>query len=178
MERKKIIIDEIKYWKESRLLPEQYCNFLLSLYTEGEETGTEKVEKGNSAVSFLPLLITTFGLAIFGLTFLVIYFTDFSPVLQIGLVIIFSALMFLVATQVKRVDHRFVHFYILLGALMFFIATIEAVNFIFPNQPQILLAAVFFTCLLWLVIGKKYKLIYFMISGAIGIAIVVYFLFK
>jgi hypothetical protein len=178
MERKKIIVDEIKYWKESRLLPEQYCNFLLSLYTEGKETGTVKKEKVNSAAIFLPLLITIFGLAIFGLTFLVIYFTDFSPVLQIGLVIIFSGLMFLVATQVKRVDHRFVHFYILLGALIIFLATIETVNYIFPNHPHILLGAVFFTCLTWLVIGKKYNLIYFMISGAIGIAVVLYFLFN
>lgn len=34
--RKKIIIQEINSWKESRMLPEQYCNYLLALYGQGE----------------------------------------------------------------------------------------------------------------------------------------------
>ena len=33
--RKQIIIKEIGYWKNNKLLPEQYCDFLLALYTEG-----------------------------------------------------------------------------------------------------------------------------------------------
>ncbi len=41
--RKQIIINEIEYWKEHHLLPEQYCDFLLALYTEGN--GIEKKEK-------------------------------------------------------------------------------------------------------------------------------------
>ena len=38
--RKKIIIQEIKYWKKSKLLPEKYCDFLLTLYSGGEENIT------------------------------------------------------------------------------------------------------------------------------------------
>ncbi|MBT2665504.1 hypothetical protein J7J00_08340 [Bacillus sp. ISL-4] len=34
--RKKIIIQEINSWKESRMLLEQYCNYLLALYCQGE----------------------------------------------------------------------------------------------------------------------------------------------
>lgn len=34
--RKKIIIQEINSWKESRMLPEQYCSYLLALYGQGE----------------------------------------------------------------------------------------------------------------------------------------------
>ncbi|MDM5211667.1 hypothetical protein QUF94_09460 [Peribacillus sp. NJ4] len=47
--RKKIIIKEINSWKESRMLPEQYCNYLLALYRQGElppsnskNTGSDK----------------------------------------------------------------------------------------------------------------------------------------
>ncbi|WP_440898184.1 hypothetical protein ACS127_15190 [Amphibacillus sp. Q70] len=36
-QRKATIINEIKYWKENRLLPDEYCDYLLALYTEGEE---------------------------------------------------------------------------------------------------------------------------------------------
>ena len=34
-QRKKIIMTEIDYWKQHKLLPEQYCDFLITLYTEG-----------------------------------------------------------------------------------------------------------------------------------------------
>ena len=32
--RKQIIINEIGYWKKNQILPEQYCDFLLALYTK------------------------------------------------------------------------------------------------------------------------------------------------
>ena len=47
-QRKRIIISEIQYWKKNRLLPEHYCDFLITLYAQGEtdETEIEKVDKG------------------------------------------------------------------------------------------------------------------------------------
>jgi predicted nucleic acid-binding Zn ribbon protein len=35
-QRKRIIISEIKYWKQNKLLPEHYCDFLITLYAQGE----------------------------------------------------------------------------------------------------------------------------------------------
>ncbi|MEK4065574.1 hypothetical protein [Peribacillus sp. FSL R5-0717] len=40
--RKKIIIQEINSWKESRMLPEQYCNYLLALWSR--RTSAIKIE--------------------------------------------------------------------------------------------------------------------------------------
>ncbi|WP_432358563.1 hypothetical protein [Sporosarcina sp. UB5] len=34
-QRKKIIIAEINYWKQNKLLPEHYCDFLITLYSQG-----------------------------------------------------------------------------------------------------------------------------------------------
>lgn len=178
MERKKIIISEIKYWKENRLLPEQYCNFLLSLYTEGEETEDIQNSKSKSAIGLFHFVIPTFALALFGFTFLVIYFTDFSPFLQTGLVLILSGIMFLVAGKVKKFDLRFVHLFILLGAIMILQASIHAVQLLFPNQEAAILGAVIITCLAWVFFGKKYNLKYLIISGGIGIVLVIYFSLK
>lgn len=179
MERKKIIVDEIKYWKKSRLLPEQYCNFLLTLYTGGVETEDvkSKQKKVNSNQIAL-VMFTTIGLAIFGLTFLVIYFTDFSPLMQMTIVLFFSTVMFALGKRVKKYDVRFVHIYILMTVLMLFLATIHIVGFIFPDQPGAIILAVSFTCMVWVVIGKKYNLKYLIFSGAIGLLIVIYFLFS
>lgn len=35
-QRRKTIINEINHWRQSQLLPEHYCIFLLNLYTEGD----------------------------------------------------------------------------------------------------------------------------------------------
>lgn len=37
-EKKKIIIKEIGHWRRSRLLPEQYCDFLLNLYQDEDHS--------------------------------------------------------------------------------------------------------------------------------------------
>lgn len=76
--RKEIIVKEIQYWKETKLLPEQYCNFLLALYTEGEQINGKKVGKRSIKKKFLlaytPLLLVPFGIFI--------YFTELSFFLQ------------------------------------------------------------------------------------------------
>src|SRR5690606_36010375 len=36
-QRKQIIVNEITFWKQNKLLPEHYCDFLMTLYTEGEQ---------------------------------------------------------------------------------------------------------------------------------------------
>ncbi|UOF88935.1 hypothetical protein LSG31_13445 [Fodinisporobacter ferrooxydans] len=38
---RKIIMREIEKWRESRLLPKEYCDFLLNLYLEGEQTAAQ-----------------------------------------------------------------------------------------------------------------------------------------
>ncbi len=35
--KKTLIISEIKYWKQNKLLPAHYCDFLIALYAQGEE---------------------------------------------------------------------------------------------------------------------------------------------
>ncbi|WP_054752994.1 hypothetical protein [Piscibacillus salipiscarius] len=62
-DRKEVIIKEIKYWKESKLLPEKYCDFLLMLYTQGEGNSESEVSKKQSNIwyyidlTFLVLLL-------------------------------------------------------------------------------------------------------------------------
>ncbi|SEN55813.1 hypothetical protein SAMN04488134_101355 [Amphibacillus marinus] len=54
-QRKITIINEIHYWRENRLLPSHYCDFLLALYTEGshsegDELGTVDITRITSPV--------------------------------------------------------------------------------------------------------------------------------
>src|SRR6478735_8070828 len=83
--RKQIIIKEIGYWKNNKLLPEQYCNFLLALYTEG--TGINETNQGsknpkNRKKVFVWLLLIP-------IIVFIVYFTELSLILQIVFAIVF-----------------------------------------------------------------------------------------
>ena len=47
--KKQIIMNEIAFWKQSKLLPEQYCDFLMTLYSEGNHE-QEVIGKAKNAV--------------------------------------------------------------------------------------------------------------------------------
>lgn len=82
--RKKIIINEIHYWKKSRILPEQYCNFLLALYTEGEYE--QEVSSPKRPTFRKQYIIMT---AVIVSALIVNYFTEIVPLMQILLFLIF-----------------------------------------------------------------------------------------
>lgn len=89
-DRRKTIIKEIEHWQRSKLLPEQYCDFLLNLYVEEGAVRTPSTFTGKAAQAVSKaswkLWLLTFG--IFSLIcFVVLYFSFFHPLLQIGLVL-------------------------------------------------------------------------------------------
>src|SRR4051812_44543873 len=79
--RKQIIIKEIGYWKNNKLLPEHYCDFLMALYTEGtglqEINNSSKIRKKNLLwLLIIPVIVFT------------LYFTELSLILQMVFFII------------------------------------------------------------------------------------------
>ncbi|SDW88002.1 hypothetical protein [Paenibacillus sp. CF384] len=87
-ERRKSIVREIEHWQRSKLLPEQYCDFLLNLYLDEGEKRAPTTFAGRAAVAVkgasVKQWLLTFG--IFSLIcFVFLYFTVFHPLLQIAL---------------------------------------------------------------------------------------------
>ncbi|MBB3109017.1 hypothetical protein FHS18_001069 [Paenibacillus phyllosphaerae] len=86
-ERRKVIIKEIEHWQRSKLLPDQYCDFLLNLYLDAGEVReplhlSGKAAKAIKTASWQSWFLT-FG--IFSLIcFVVLHFNAFHPLLQIG----------------------------------------------------------------------------------------------
>ncbi|MEM5592255.1 hypothetical protein AAHH67_11950 [Niallia circulans] len=52
-QRKTIIVKEIAYWKENKMLPEHYCDYLLTLYTEGNGVEENTISKKEGVSYFL-----------------------------------------------------------------------------------------------------------------------------
>jgi hypothetical protein len=84
LEKRDTIINEIEYWRQNRLLPEQYCDFLSNLYDD------EAASKDSNPISLKNLQqgsikVWLFGFGIISLIFLIsIYFSVFPWPLQIA----------------------------------------------------------------------------------------------
>ncbi|MFC5651726.1 hypothetical protein ACFPYJ_21930 [Paenibacillus solisilvae] len=104
-ERRKIIVKEIEQWQRSKLLPDQYCDFLLNLYLEeGEErnpsTFAGKTVKVLQRASWKHWFLT-FG--IFSLIcFVVLYFNVFHPLLQIAVSLSGVYILLLIGQRFRR----------------------------------------------------------------------------
>ncbi|WLR49871.1 hypothetical protein LC040_11245 [Bacillus tianshenii] len=173
-DRKETIIKEIRYWKEHHLLPAQYCDFLLKLYTEGEEEPqqTEHIKQAKTRtkhkvnIARMPFYFLLFILfAQLPITFLVIYFTELSFLLQIGLFSIFIGVSVITGIIYYRKKDKWMHLPIITGSLVLFLATVHLMSTYVSTSQWALVTVILFNCMTWTLIGWKTKLTYLLIAG-------------
>lgn len=165
--RKQIIIKEIYYWKEHHLLPEQYCDFLLALYTEGNGIENKRNKMSNNKKQLLWFLLIPI------LIFL-IYFTELSLILQIS----FSIIFLFIGTYIIIYFTKKGFFYqipLIFSALFFLFVSVEIIQKLYSSHVFSLYGVLLLNCLIWLVSGIKFKLMYFTISGILGIILLLSF---
>ncbi|MCK1991537.1 hypothetical protein GW626_14420 [Peribacillus muralis] len=165
--RKKIIIQEINAWKESRMLPEQYCNYLLALYCEGERPPSHQNEIRKGKKDLLSMLWIG---ALFAFIVFLNYFTEIPIRMQMLLTTI-SIIIF--GIMVRRFSGRKIIYQIsLMGmALSLLLLTVSLADFIAPGKAGILYMFLFLNCGLWILLGIKLKLLHFSIAGGLGIVV-------
>ncbi|THE15437.1 hypothetical protein E1I69_00870 [Bacillus timonensis] len=163
-DRKNIVINEILYWRKNKLLPEAYCNFLLSLYTEGE--GVES--KPTSSHSKKNTLSWIFGIGLLlPVMFLVTYFTEISPTLQMLINFIFIIICTL-GLILNRNNPFFVHFASIILALFILLLTVNGSDLIFKGHGYYLFGIILLNCVCWIIVGILSKKKYFLIAGILG----------
>ncbi|WP_425388469.1 hypothetical protein [Bacillus solimangrovi] len=175
-DRKETIIREIRYWKAHNLLPVQYCDFLLHLYTEGEEEqepvkdGMRKKRSLNNLPLYLFMLLLVSQLPI---TFLVIYFTELSHFLQISIFVFFNIISLSSGYIYYRKKSKFVHFPIIIGALVLFLWSVHLTTIFISAEKWLLITVILSNCSLWTFAGWKMKLTYLTIAGISGAILLV-----
>ncbi|MGV2622126.1 hypothetical protein QRD89_11880 [Halobacillus sp. ACCC02827] len=165
-ERTKVIINEIHYWKQNRLLPATYCDFLLALYTQGD--GQE--EKRGSRLRWSSLLFYSFlavTLILLPLSFLVIYFTQMGIIMQTGLLSSFVITAWIHSGWLKYRKSIWFPLPLIVGLLIFFVLSITAVGYYFPGSSSLAWTAAFH-CFLWVAIGHRLSVKTLTISGLAG----------
>lgn len=171
--KKQVIINEIEWWKESHLLPEQYCDYLLALYTEGNADRQGTISSKPPKKRFQGWLFSII-LLFLPVMLLVIYFTELSFVLQMLLYSLFI-LVCLGAALFYIEKIFFVHGLLSMAALCLLLLSYEAVSFYFPQNFLILMILLVLHCVLWIITGFRLKIIYFKMAGVIGLVLIVAF---
>jgi hypothetical protein len=110
-EQKHVILQEIRFWKESKLLPSEYCDFLMNLYGEGDSftedqsQGKESrpIEEGGGFFRSRPwnlVLLSTGALLLF--LIFVFNFTLFPVAMQIAVLVLGTLFFYYLAFRGGR----------------------------------------------------------------------------
>ncbi|WP_313798246.1 hypothetical protein [Cytobacillus sp.] len=170
--RKNIIINEILSWKKARMLPEQYCDYLLALYTEGNQQKISKKGIGSGGFwknHYLFILLLP-------LTLFLIHFTELSITLQMPVFILF-VLMGVIFTIYFSKKGILLQIPMIVSALILLLASVEFFSSMYPEKPVFLYFNLIINCLLWLLYGWKLKQPAFAISGILGLVLLIIYIF-
>jgi len=101
--KRELIVKEIESWRRSKLLPEQYCDFLQNLYLEDLDErpqgfmGNTVKKIGQASAKYWFLAFGSFAL----ICFVVLHFSAFPLSLQIGLTSIVTALFIMIGRKLR-----------------------------------------------------------------------------
>jgi hypothetical protein len=176
-QRKRIIISEVKYWKENKLLPEHYCDFLITLYAQGKEEQELKASeaillKEKKKINRTIIMLTVLALVVSGAMFVFIQY----PSVTLSLTAVVSILFLLVTLQKSTVRSRLAPLLYILASFMLLLMSLKLWVVFFEGHIMLLIGLLLLNCVLWLFAGRMLKLLYFTISGAAGLLLIIVFL--
>lgn len=182
--RKKIILNEILFWKQNKLLPEHYCDFLAALYAEGadlEELDPVHPVHHKQAIISLEkrkLILLIVGMCIATVALLSIYFTITSLTLILTVIVgIVALILFISAFRVAQKNNLLAPVFHLLAAVLLFSMSIRIYTTYFNGDNIALFCLIAANCGVWLWSGIKMKLLYFTVSGVLGLlALIAYYI--
>lgn len=177
-QRKRVIISEIKYWKQNKLLPEHYCDFLIALYAQGdgEYDSTAKANdailvKERKNITRIILTLTLLSIILCSSMFVLVRY----PSLTITLTAILT-FIFLLLTFRKGIGTAIAPLLYILASFMLLAMSLKLWFVFFDGLPNLLIGLLLLNCILWLIAGRLLKLLYFTISGAAGLLLIIAFL--
>lgn len=174
---KSIIIEEIKYWKQHKLLPEVYCDFLLALYTNGEYAEEEILETSKSKWKFSFIIQVFLLVLMIPFSILVIYFTQFHFILQLGILILFLIYAIWSYLYFKNGIIKMIHLPLIVLLFLSLVISLFILNIFAVNQWAVL-CIMLINFGIWLLIGRKLHYQYVVFLALIGIIITLFYNFS
>ena len=177
-QRKQIILNEITFWKQNKLLPEHYCDFLMTLYTEGNHEDEKQIGNAKQSVKGQEKRKGKWMLIVFPFLAVILFtllFTLDSVLLTVIPAAILAIGTFIAAFYFAKKSGILTSILYISGALVLFGLSVKLCLTFLPNNNVALYGVLIGNSLFWFLSGITLKLIYFTISGALGIiAIIIY----
>ncbi|SOC20904.1 hypothetical protein SAMN05880501_11261 [Ureibacillus xyleni] len=175
--RKKIILNEILFWKQNKLLPEHYCDFLMTLYSEGNEIEVEEDISHKKAVKAQEKrknVILTLSVGFIAVLLLILLLVIHHYVWIIALLTgVIACVMMISAYILAKKNALITPILQVISALLIFGLSVKVSLTYFADQTIILFILLIANCIMWLVSGIKLKLTYFTLSGVLGLVIII-----
>lgn len=175
--RKQIILNEILFWKQNKLLPEHYCDFLITLYSEGEELQLDEEISYKKSVGakerrkklLIALIISILSLVLFAMLFLMTKYFFVAAIFTGVVAIIFMIYSYKLAKKYDLIAPILQ----VAAALLIFGISVKISLVYFENNNVVLYSLLIANCLMWTITGIRLKLLYFTISGILGIILLI-----
>ena len=165
--KKQIIMNEITFWKQNKLLPEHYCDFLMTLYSEGnnEEAISGNVKKAiRSVEKRRKWSIATFFPIVAAILILLLFTIQYEWVV-IAIAGVFAASCLVGALYFAKKNNILATMLQLATALAILGVTLKICTTYFTGNNEMLYTLLLVNCIFWLISGISMKIIYFTISG-------------
>nr|WP_106779977.1 hypothetical protein [Lysinibacillus timonensis] len=180
-QRKQIILNEILFWKQSKLLPEHYCDFLMTLYSEGNEVAqVENINYKNAIKAKEKRHTNLLTGMIFGISiiFLVLLFTlnQFNTVVIICS-FIFALTAFSLGVYFAKKKGLVTPILHIIAALLLLGVSVKFSLTYFEHNQILLFLLLILNCILWFAVGLVTRLMYFIVSGALGVIVLIAYQF-
>lgn len=176
-ERTKIIINEIKIWKKSRMLPEKYCDYLLALYTKGDQRHEDVLEQKKQSLTVIQMLNSLFLITLVPLSFFVIYITKLSSIMQVFLLILFLIYSFQQMIKNQKEKNILFSLALFVSMLNFLLMTILIGKAYMTNNGIFIQFIGMFQFILWLIYAYKINRTDIKIISLLGFSLSIGYIF-
>ncbi|WP_442603727.1 hypothetical protein [Paenibacillus sp. KN14-4R] len=156
-EKRKTIVNEITHWRRSRLLPEQYCDFLLNLYRDENLESEASFGKGKaSTISNSHWRIWLYGvLGLSLLLFLIFHFSTMSILLQMGVSCVFVIACYMIGIGRKKNPPMVSLALCLAASLILLVSGMFLISKTEYNEASYYVGYIAICAIIWLVIGIR-----------------------
>lgn len=167
-ERIDILIKEINYWKEHKLLPEVYCNYLLALYTKGDENIEKTIKENNQNPILLIISTSILLLSVLLLSFIVIYFTSFSVIIKISVLVTF--ILFITMLYKVFIRYYFIRRLSLITLLLLMFFTTTFLSSVYITGTLLTFSIFMVNFISWFIIGRKFNMKFLVIVSILAVS--------
>ena len=173
--KKQIIMNEITFWKQNKMLPEHYCDFLMTLYSEGNQQEEIAGKSKNAVINVEKRRNRNVSLffPISAIVILLLLFTMQFEWVVIAVAAVFAAGSLIGAIYFAKRNHLMAVMLQLATALSILGVTLKVSTTYFAGNNEMLYIILIVNCVFWLISGIMLKIIYFTISGILGLIAII-----